>query len=207
MIKRMSRMLVAACLLAPLACHDLWINTVAPLGGDVAGGRGLVEVVFANETPYRAIFTFGIYDPQNQNSVPQFGQFAVDPQQDETAFNRGLAADTVTQRGSVLFNCGRVLSLGGQEMLDRIREAEASPFNNAPLIEAAMRTGIYFTSAPLDDPDANGVERYDVRADPVNSLVGVNFSCDSLLIYTLELDPEDAGRVRIRLDAVPAVDE
>jgi hypothetical protein len=177
------------------------------LGGDVAGGRGSIEVVFDNQTPYRAIFTFGTYDPQDQTSVPVYGQFAVDPEQDETPFNRGLDPDTVSPRGSVFINCGRVFSLGGQELINRIEAEDVEPFNNAPVIEAALRTGIYFTAAPLDDPDANAVENFAIRADPVVSLVGVDYGCDSLLVYTLRLDPENSERVIVDLAVVPAEEE
>jgi hypothetical protein len=54
------------------------VNSVASLGGNVAGGRGGVDIVFDNQTQYRAIFTFGIYDPQDQTSNPTYGQFVVD---------------------------------------------------------------------------------------------------------------------------------
>jgi hypothetical protein len=190
------------------SCEDIWINTIFPLGGNVPGGRGVVDVVFVNDTPYRAIFTFGTYDPQDQTSVPQFGQFAVDPSQDETPFNRGLDPDTVTQRGTFVVNCGRVFSLGGEELIARInQEEDPTPVNQAPVVEAALRPGIFFTSAPLDDPDANAVESFDVRLDPVLSLLGVDYACDSLLIYTFEMDPEQAGQVRVQLEVIEAIEQ
>lgn len=205
--KGIGRGLVAVVLLATVpACHDLWINTVAPLGGNTAGGRGAVSVIFVNETPYRAIFTFGTYDPQDQTSIPRYGQFAVDPERDETAFNRGLPPDTVTVRGSFTVNCGRLFSLGGEELIGRIAEEDVAPFDNAPVIEAALRPGVYFTSAPLDDPDANAVEHWDAMLEPVNSLLGVDYFCDSLLIYTFEMDPDRPGQVRVRLEAVEATE-
>lgn len=193
--------------LAP-TCGDLWINNIFPLGGDVAGGRGITDVVFVNDTPYRAIFTFGTYDPQDQNSVPQFGQFAVDPEQDETPFNRGLDPDTVTQRGTFVVNCGRVFSLGGVDLIDRIKaQGDPRPVNQAPVIEAALRPGVFFTSAPLDDPDANAVVNFDARLDPPDSLLGVDYSCDALLIYTFEMDPDQPNQVRVRLEVVEATEE
>ncbi|HOJ74731.1 MAG TPA: hypothetical protein PLL65_12460 [Phycisphaerae bacterium] len=206
--KRWGRTLVGLLLLVALpSCQDIWINSIYPLGSGAAGGRGTIEVVFDNQTPYRAIFTFGSYDPQDQTSEPIYGQFAVDPDQDPTPFNRGLDPDTVTPRRSFAVNCGRVFSLGGQTLINRIQAADLQPFNNAPVIEAALRTGIYFTAAPLDDPDANAVEKYAVRADPVMSLLGVDYSCDSLLVYTLRLDPENSERVIIDLSVVPAEEE
>lgn len=190
-----------------VGCEDIWINSTFPLGGNNPGGRGAMEVVFVNETPYRAIFTFGTYDPQDQNSVPTFGQFAVDPDEDETPFNRGLAADTVTARGSFLANCGRVFSLGGDALIAQIRETEAEPFNNAPIVEDVMRSGVYFTSKPLDDADANAVQSFDIRMDPHTSLLGVDYSCDALLVYTFSLDPADAGKVVVNLEVLEAEEE
>lgn len=190
-----------------VGCEDIWINTTFPLGGNNPGGRGAVEVVFVNETPYRAIFTFGTYDPQDQNSVPTFGQFAVDPKQDETAFNRGLAADTVTARGSFFANCGRVFSLGSEGLIAQIRETKATTFNSAPLVEDAMRAGVYFTSKPLDDADANAVQSFDIRMDPHVSLLGVDYSCNALLVYTLAIDPNNAGRVVVNLEVLEAQSE
>jgi hypothetical protein len=187
------------------SCQDAWVNTIFPLGGNTPGGRGIMTVVFVNDTQFRAIFTFGTYDPQDQTSVPQFGQFAVDPEQDETVFNRGLDPDTVTPQGSFVVNCGRVFSLGGQELIDRINEQkDPTPVNQAPVVEAALRAGVFFTSAPLDSPDANAVENFDIRLDPAPSLLGVDYACDSLLIYTFEPDPDNPGQVRVRLDVIEA---
>ncbi len=189
------------------SCEDVWVNTIFPLGGNVPGGRGALDVVFVNDTPFRAIFTFGTYDPQDQTSVPQFGQFAVDPEQNETPFNRGLDPDTTTQRGTFVVNCGRVFSLGGVELIARINDQDdPKPVNQAPVIQDALRPGIFFTSAPLDSPDANAVENFDVHLDPQTSGLGVDYASDSLLIYTFEMDPDNPGQVRVRLDVIEAVE-
>lgn len=188
-------------------CQDIWINSIYPLGGQIPGGRGTMDVVFSNQTPYRAIFTFGTFDRLDETSVPGYGQFVVDPEQDETPFNRGLGADTVTERGTFLINCGRVFSLGGEELISRIQAEDAEPLNGAPAVDAAFRTGIYFTSAPLDDPDPNGVDSFNIRIDPVESLIGVDYSCDSLLIYTFTVDPNNANNVLVDLQVIENTEE
>lgn len=191
-------------LLLLAGCQDIWLNNISPLGGNTPGGRGAVDVIFVNETPYRAIFTFGTYDPLDQNSTPGFAQFVVDPDEDETVFNRGLDPGSVTARGTFLVNCGRVVSLGDDGLIAQINATEARPFNNAPIVDGTLRSGIYFTSAPIDDPDANALENYDIRSDPVLSLLGVDYSCDALLVYTFSLDPNDAGKVNVALEVIDA---
>ena len=59
-------------------CVDFFANQTASLGGDVAGRRGTVRVLFINNTPYRAVFTYGTYDQTDTSFVPDFAQFALD---------------------------------------------------------------------------------------------------------------------------------
>jgi hypothetical protein len=185
------------------ACADLLANNLASLGGDTAGGRGTIDVIFDNQTPYRAIFTVGVYDPQDQTSEPTFVQYAVDTDQTATAFNRGLAAETVTTRGTLQFSCGRVVSIGGAEMIDLIQSNDLTPLNSAPIIDAALREGIYFSDKTIDDDDANGVDDPVLHADPVVAYLGTDFECDALLIFTISLDSDQADGVRVTLDVIP----
>ena len=53
-------------------------NLTASLGGDTAGSRGRVQIVFINNTPYRSVFTFAIYDQTDPSSEPDFRQFGHD---------------------------------------------------------------------------------------------------------------------------------
>jgi hypothetical protein len=187
------------------ACStDTLINSITSLGGDTAGGRGALEVVFVNNTPYRAIFTFGAFDPQDQTSVPEYSQYVVDSRRSATALNRGLSSGETSSRGLLLFTCGRLFSLGGAELLERIDEKEAEPLNNAPKLEDALREGVYFTSSALDSDDPNGVTSYDLRIDPVNSLLGVDYECDSLLIYTFNYNSD--GQITTTLDVIASDD-
>lgn len=170
----------------------VFLNNTASLGGDVPGGRGSLDVTFVNNTPYRAIFTFGTYDPQDEGSNPQYGQFAVDALQAETPFNRGLTGNTTTLRGIFTPLCGRVFALGTADMINRIKQDKLKPQNQAPTVEDAFRTGIYFSAVGISDPDANAKNSPPVAyADPAQVLQGADYFCDSLLIFTFELDPND----------------
>lgn len=198
------RMGMALMLLALVpACPDALYNNVASLGGTTAGQRGNTSVVIENQTPYRAIFTIGVYDPQDETSKPVYYQFAVDSDQTQNTFNRGLAAAAVTPQGAMVFTCGRVVSFGGQEMIDRINADNLAPANGAPVNDAALRAGIYFSDKPLDDSDANGVTDPVLHADPVTSLLGPDYECDALLIYRIMLDSSKPDGVRVTIDVIP----
>ena len=70
--------LVAWLLVFP-GCGVDFSNLAAPLGGDIAGSRGQVQIVFINNTTFRAVFTFGTYDQTDPSSEPDFSQFGHDP--------------------------------------------------------------------------------------------------------------------------------
>jgi len=107
------RLAVYCGLMACLSCTpDAFFNNTASLGGSTPGGRGNIDVSFVNKTPFRAILTFGTYDPQNYDGFPvQFGQFAANP--DPTVRLEGNS-----EAGPFTFPCGRVFSLGGEEMIE-----------------------------------------------------------------------------------------
>jgi hypothetical protein len=181
---------------------DFGINNTASLGGTTPGGRGKLDIIFDNRTQYRAIFTFGVYDYQDKTSVPTYGQFAVQNTLDATQFNRGLQPMTTTTIGSFTPNCGRLVSFGGEEMINRIQTNKAQPFNNAPTVDAAFRTGIYFTTAPLDDPDANAETNPSLVLEPVNSYLGTDFACDARLVFEFVPDPNNSENVVVNVTTI-----
>lgn len=200
---------LAPLLLASLgSCSpELFLNNFASLGGDTPGGRGVLEIVFDNQTQSRAIFTFGIYDPQDQTSKPTYGQFVVDAAEDATEFNRGLPAMTTTTIGSFTPSCGRLISFGGEQMIARIKAKDLKTFNSAPTVEAAFRTGIYFTNVPLDDTNANANDETSpnvIHIDAVNSYLGTDYECDARLVYQFVPDPNDPANVLVNLSVIPA---
>jgi hypothetical protein len=184
---------------------EIILNNIASLGGDQPGDRGTVRITFINNTPYRAIFTFGVLDPQDQFTVPNYEQFYVDPTEDENDLNRGLAGN----QSSIIFPfpCGRRISLGGELLISRIRGSGADRFGTGtPAEEVALRTGIAFSDVPLDDPDANAPTAGLI--DEVTTPQGVEFLCDSpLVVYTFELDEESPQGIRVDLDVILAEDQ
>lgn len=179
------------------------LNNTASLGGDIAGGRGALDIVFDNQTPYRAIFTFGVYDPQNKNAVPAYGQFAVNNSQPANQFNRGLPANTTTAIRSFVSPCGRLVSFGGEDMIDRIQKLDIAPLSGAPIVEAAFRTGIYFIDTPVDGADPNAEQSSVIHIDAVNSFLGTDYECDARLLYQFVIDPNDANNVLVYLTVIP----
>src|SRR5690606_5035764 len=92
------------------------LNNTVSLGGNNPGQRGNINVTFINNTPFRAIFTYGVYDPQNTTFGPEFKQFFVDPDPD-------LRLEGNSESEVVTFTCGRAFSIGGEELIDRVRAA------------------------------------------------------------------------------------
>jgi len=187
---------------ASLSCTPTaFLNNTSSLGGDTPGQRGAISVMFINNTPYRAIFTFGAYDPQDQESQPQYHQFVVDPDQTATGFNRGLAGNTSTD--AITFECSRTVSIADGQMIQRIQDKDVDPLNGAPRFEVALREGVFFSDLPIDDPNANADNDTAIAsAEPRTTLQGVEFQCDSLLVYTFELDDTEPGGVRIDLEVI-----
>ena len=115
--KSVSRFLVlGVCLICLAGCVapdiiDAYFNNTTTLGGDVPGLRSNINVSFINNTPYRAILTFGTYDPLNTEQghalsfPPLFEQFSLDPDP-----NYRLERNSKSQ--VFTFTCGRALSVG-----------------------------------------------------------------------------------------------
>ncbi len=166
-----------------------FFNNTTSLGGDVPGGRSNINVQFINKTPFRAIFTFGTYDPQNPDFQPQFLQFFVDADPS----NR-LEGNSTSQ--VITFTCGRALSVGGDRLITIIDEKELGGAAN----QAALQPGIAFSDKPLDDPDAD--QPTAGRAIGIVTLQGAEYQCDSLLVYTFEVDSTVPGGFQIGLDVI-----
>lgn len=182
---------LAVILLAGLpACSpEEFLNNTASLGGTTPGGRGTVQIAFINHTPFRAIFTYGTYDPDNPGFTPQFRQFFVD----SDVANR---LEGNSDSAVVSLTCARAVSLGGAEFVQRLRDADLVEDAN----EEALETGIAFSDKPIDDPQAGQATAG--RAPAVLTLQGAEFPCGSLLIYTFELDDTQASGFRVDLQVI-----
>src|SRR5690606_15137919 len=126
---------------------------------------------------------------QNQLFGPQFGQFFASADSSQR-----LEGNTTSE--VLTFQCGRAFSLGGQQLIEYIQENNLAGGTDPE----ALRAGIAFSDKPLDDPDAESPTAG--RADPVTNLQGVDFPCDALLIYTLNLDDTQPSGFRIDMTVV-----
>ena len=167
-------------------------NLTAPLGGDIAGSRGQVRIVFINNTPFRAVFTFGTYDQTDPSSEPDFSQFGHDP--------AGLVLEGDSTSPVGVFNCARVFSIGGPRLLALI----ADNLPDAPVADEALIEGVEFFTIPVDNSGAALAPVSQGKSPPFEALLGVDFPCNALLIVRLEID--DLGRepFRIAFELIPS---
>jgi hypothetical protein len=170
------------------------LNSWAP-AADFATGTGAatpraIIVGFINDTPYRAIFTFGAYDQDDQTSLP-------------TSFQQlRLEGNTASQQFSQ--PCRKTFSVGGDELIRLITVNENDP-DLTVSDQQALVHGVNFSSAPASDPLA--AEPTEGTAQGRLVLDGVDFDCNrsdirqttgtGLLIFTFVQDASAAGGFRI----------
>jgi hypothetical protein len=165
-------------------------NLTAPFGGDIAGSRGQVQIVFLNNTPYRSVFTFATYDQTDPSSEPDFRQFG----HDEDGLI--LEGDSTSPIGAL--DCGRVFSIGGPRMLALI----ADNLPDAPMADEAFIEGVEFFSVPDDDSEAARVSQG--KSPPFEALLGVDFPCHALLIVRFEIDDLGPAPFHVDFELIPS---
>jgi hypothetical protein len=169
---------------------DGLLSLTASLGGNTAGQRGNADVLFVNNTPFRAIFVFGAYDNLDRDTQPNLLSFSSD------ANTMNLEGNTETAIQQV--QCARVFSIGGEGLLTRAQaNLEEAALENVPLIE-----GVYFSSAAVGEEDADAP--IEGMAQPLDANIGPDFECGALLIYRMEFDDNGPERFRIDLTVIPA---
>lgn len=188
-IGRRGRWAVLGLLVIAACTPQALLNNITSLGGTVAGRRGFVEISFVNNTPFRAIFTFATYDPQN---LDQDGIVAFQPEGDQftASANPTERLEGNSESPVLTFSCGRAISLGGPQMLRVLSELGFTD----DLDQDALEPGIGFSDRPLDDPEAARATAG--RADHVLTLQGLHYPCDAEVRYTFSLDvarPECLG--------------
>ena len=179
--------LLTGLLMGLVGCNALQ-NATASLGGATAGQRGNVRVLFINNTPFRAIFTFGAYDNLDRNTQPQIQQ---------------ISSTTTDLEGNAQTNvmnipCHRVFSIGGAGLLARIRDnLMDGQFDEDLLIE-----GVNFSSAPVGDDQADAAT--EGMAPPIDRFIGVDFECNSLVIYRFEINDLGPDPFTIDFSSIPS---
>ncbi|HUU82963.1 MAG TPA: hypothetical protein VM243_05600 [Phycisphaerae bacterium] len=182
-----NRCLTALAVLLPWigSCSvDTFQNQTASRGGEQAGSSGTIWVAFINNTPYRAIFTYGTYNNTSQLAQPTAAQFVSLPG------SESLEGDVVANTRTL--PCNRVFSVGDAELLRLIDEN----LDDTTLAPEALEEGIKFSSAPIDDVDANAAT--EGFAPPVRALLGVDFPCGAIIIIRFEI--ADVGDAPFRAD-------
>jgi len=178
---------LAGLLLICAGCGDLFSS--APLGGDLAGERGTVRVVFINNTPHRVVFTTGTYDPLDQTSQPDFQQFGL------RESDVHLDGDSISPVGAL--DCARVFSIGGPRLLSLI-EANVP---DAQTDDAAFVEGVEFFDTEMadgTDPVPRG------RAPGLEAALGTDFPCNALLIIRFEPDDVGPSEFRVGFELIPS---
>ena len=184
--------LLSAVLVSASGCGAAWLNLTASLGGDVAGQRGSVRVLFINNTPHRAVFTFGTYDQTDQDSRPVFGQFGPN--------DFDVTLDGNDESEILSLYCGRVFGIGSPGLLSFIEDN----LGDATVIEEALIDGVAFYSVASEEPD-EGDETVMVGSAPAfEALLGIDFPCNSLLIVRLEFDDPATDRFRVDFELIPS---
>ena len=143
--------------------------------------RGNLIIGFINNTDARAIFTFGGYDPLDENTIPDFAQLRLDP---------GSTSSQITQP------CRRIFSVGGPDLI-RLVDERGDQIADPP----ALVRGVIFSTAPVTDP--LGSLPTEGTAEPLELELGVDYQCAGLLLLTFEEDASVAGGFRIDVLFVP----
>jgi len=182
---------VATTMLSLAGCGlDGLLALTASLGGNAAGQRGNADVLFVNNTPFRAIFVFGAYDNLDRDTQPSLLSFS------SNANTLNLEGNTETTIQQV--QCSRIFSVGGTGLLTRAQaNLDEAALTDVPLVE-----GVQFSSAAVGDDDADAPT--EGIAPPLDANIGADFECGALLIYRMEFSDIGPERFRVELTVVPA---
>ncbi len=166
--------LLAAGLLAGLiSCAQVLLNQTAVRTGNVT-------VVFINDTPFTAAFSYGMWDAWDRSPPGQ-----IEMQQLVLAANSTSSVATLT--------CARNFSVATQAFIDRANVLN-TPTTFAGFNPDAYDSVLHFSNIAPGSPGAAlptvgtalGIER----------LLGVDYECGDELVVTLVQDPDAAGGFR-----------
>jgi hypothetical protein len=175
----------AAGLLGAAGC----VGTPDFFANNTAFRSGSLNFVFVNDTPYRASFTFGVYDGLDREP----GQVLTSQARVE-----GNSISSATQLG-----CRREAAVGTQELIRRAIDADfedSSDFDSDAFVPV-----VNFSDAASGTPAAGQPTIGTARGRRV--LLGVDFDCNDRLIFTFVEDPLAPGGFRIDFTAIPSDDD
>ncbi len=186
--------LASAALVAMAGCGQSFANLSASLGSGRAGGRGNIGVLFINNTPHRAVFTFGSFDQTDQFSEPDFKQLGLD--------DPGVTLDGNSSSAILSIECARVFSIGSPSLLRLIEEN----LPDVTLDDDAFLEGVEFFSVPPEDGDGPETAEpvSEGVAPPFEALLGVDFPCNALLIIRFEFDDVGPDPFRTDFELIPS---
>ncbi|HSW46435.1 MAG TPA: hypothetical protein VLM89_12780 [Phycisphaerae bacterium] len=187
---RSAAAVAVGCLICTLACGlpGFLVNNTITLGGATPGGRGNLHMTVINNTPYFVSFIFGAFDPLDETRVPATMQFFADDEHPDDRIEPGMTTATFT------FVCNRKVSLGDRDLINAIRDRDSE----ADL--EALTEGVTFSDKLLSDPDA---KQFTLNGVPNQTqLHGVNYQCESLVVFTFEQDASQPFGVRIDVDVI-----
>ncbi len=170
----------------------------APAGAPIQSGlRGTFRIVIENNTPFRAIFTTGVFDNTDERTTPVFTQFSPDSRL--VGINSAPTLEANSSSGVLFFPCARVFSVGSRSLLNLI-DRNPGAFINL-IDETALLDGVGFSSGAFNSPEV-AVPREGFAAG-FEAELGVDFNCGSLLHVTLEF--ADTGPDRVLVDLAQVV--
>ena len=192
-----------------MSCNlETFLNQTATFGAPGSSGtagaplssglRGTFSVNFENNTPFRAIFTTGVFDNTDERTTPVFFQFSPDTQ--IQAINSTATLEGDSSSGLITFPCGRVFSVGSRSLISLVA---TNPGTFAPVIdEPALLDGVGFSDAALTSPAA--ADPNEGFAGGFEALLGVDFNCGSVINARLEFADVGINRFQVELDVIPA---
>jgi hypothetical protein len=150
----------------------LWFNQTQELTGNIT-------MQFINDTPYRASFTFGVWNSLERNppGAVRFSQLRLEGQ---------------TASAVATLQCARNMAISTDELITRIIDTQA--FDVSTFDPDAFDSVVHFSDAAAGSDlaaaatvgTAAGFER----------LLGVDFRCADELIFTFVQDPDAPGGFR-----------
>ncbi len=162
--------------------------------------RGDIGVGFINRTPYRAIGTFGGYDPLDSDTIVTMGQLGVTQ-------NIDLGPNSVGWVWALA--CTRMVSVGGKDIIEKIYEneiqmqtmgfrlygsAKSDKLEIVPSLDL-LKENIGFTGAPFGDAQGNiPTQGY---TKPMGRYLGRDYTLGSVLVFSFVQDDAAEGGFRI----------